>query len=173
MKRRRKKTWSIFWRCSTAGRRRSFRLRTLAAKVAADYPAPLARTSPFLQQAGLQHAPFRNGNAALSAAAGKPGFIVDNFDDPARLLHHETQRHGGNAARFLAGVRPPASLRAPGADARLSNPFPATGRMAGGNHRLGRLFAAAQFRRARRIRRPAGHPQISRNPRPAAADASA
>jgi glycine dehydrogenase len=132
----------------------------LSGAAGADQPVP--------ETGRLQHASFGNGNAALFAAAGKPGFIVDNFHDPARLLHDEAQRHGGDAAHFVAGIRPAASLRALSQTRGYQAIFRQLEDWLAEITGLAGLFPATQLRRARRIRRPAGHPKISRDARPAA-----
>ena len=82
-------------------------------------------------------------------------------DDPARLVHHEAQRHDRDDAGELAGVRRHASVRA----ARRRRP--GTSRCSGGSKRTSarspgsRGLAAAERRLAGRVRRPAGHPRLS------------
>ncbi len=61
---------------------------------------------------GFQHARQRDRDAALHPAPGVARSLALSFDDSARLLHHEVERHGGDVSRFLAGVFAPPSLRA-------------------------------------------------------------
>ena len=62
--------------------------------------APLARARSGVPRApGLQHAPLRDRDAALHARARVAGSLAHALDDPARLLHHEAQRHGRDDAR--------------------------------------------------------------------------
>ena len=61
---------------------------------------------------GLSQISFGDRAAAIHAAAvrSRPG--ARPLHDPARLLHHETQCHGGNDAADLAGIFQPTSFRA-------------------------------------------------------------
>ena len=60
--------------------------------------------------------PQRDGDAALPAAPGRPRPRPRPHDDPARLVHHEAQRHHRDGADHLAGVRrhPPLRPARPG-----------------------------------------------------------
>ena len=60
---------------------------------------------------GLQHAPLRNGDDALPAAAGTEGHRPGHVDDPARLVHDEAERGVRDAADHLAGVLAAAPVR--------------------------------------------------------------
>ena len=110
---------------------------------------------------GVQHPPRRNRAAALHAHAGRQGSGAGPQHDPAGLVHHEAQRHGGNAADHLAGIcqHPPAG--AGRTDAGLQAADRRTGSDAGAVHRLRLDQHAAQLRCAGRIRRPAGHFRLS------------
>ena len=61
---------------------------------------------------GVQHAPLRDGDAALHAHARVARPLAHALDDPARQLHDEAQRHGGDDPGHLAGVRAAPSVRA-------------------------------------------------------------
>ncbi len=134
----------------------------------ADYPEPLARTSPFLKQPvfNAHHSEtemlrylrrLEARDLSLTTSMIPLGSCTMKLNGTAEMLPISWPE--------FARLHPFAPL---GANARLPGPVPPIGAMAGGNHRPGRLFAATQRRRAGRIRRPAGHPKISRNPRPAA-----
>src|SRR5207237_5446542 len=96
----------------------------------------------------------RYRDAPLFEAARISRPVTDDVDDSARLLHDEAERHVRDAPRKLAGILQDSSVRAAAPDARLPDSVQAARRMARGNHRLCRYFAAAERRFARRIRRP-------------------
>ena len=75
-------------------------------------------------------------------------------DDPARLLHHEAQRHDRDDAGELARVQPAASVRAARPGRRLRAAVPPARVPAGRDHRIRGGVAPAQ-RRARRASTPA------------------
>ena len=54
---------------------------------------------------GLQHAPLRDGDAALHAQARGARPLARALDDPARLVHDEAERDGRDDPGHLAGVR--------------------------------------------------------------------
>ena len=54
---------------------------------------------------GLQHAPLRDGDAALHAQARGADLSLDALDDPARLVHDEAERDRRDDAGDLARVR--------------------------------------------------------------------
>ena len=68
----------------------------------------------------LPHEPGRGGDHPLHAAAGGPGPGARPGDDPARVLHDEAERDGGDDGAELAGVRRHPSVRAVGPDRGLS-----------------------------------------------------
>ncbi len=90
-----------------------------AAAAATSYPATLARTSEFLTHR-LQLLPHRDGDDALHLPSAAEGPVAGAFHDRAGLVHDEAQRSQRDAAGYMAGVRPAASLRAAGAGGRLS-----------------------------------------------------
>ena len=108
----------------------------------------------------LQPLPRRARDAPLPKAPGGQGRRTQPQHDPARLLHHEAQRHRRDDAHHPAGLRrhPPARTRRP--DPRLRHPHRAPVRLALRRHRLRRRLAAAQRRQPGRIRRPARHPRL-------------
>ena len=77
-----------------------------AGELAAGIPAGLQRER-LPGASGVQLAPQRNRDAALPQAAGKQGSGAEPGDDPARLLHHETQRHQRNDSDHLGRIRQP------------------------------------------------------------------
>jgi glycine dehydrogenase len=114
---------------------------------------------------GLQPLPRRARDAALPASPGDQGPVAHDLDDPARLLHHEAQRHLRDDPGDLARVRAAAPLRAGrpgrGLPARCSIELETwlaeiTGFAA--------TVAAAQRRLPGRVRRPAGHPRPTTRP---------
>jgi glycine dehydrogenase len=94
----------------------------------------------------FQYVPQRNGNAALHAPAASEGHLPDPFDDPARLLHHEAERHHRNAACHLARIWAIAPVRSPRSGRGLHRTVRQPGTLAGRNHRLRRHLLAAQRR---------------------------
>ncbi len=76
-------------------------------------PEPLSHPSR------LQHAPLGDGDAPLHASARSARSLAHPRHDPARLLHHEAERDGRDAAGDLAGLGRPAPLRAAGTSRRL------------------------------------------------------
>ena len=83
-----------------------------------------AGTSEYLHAPGVQHASLRDRDDALHPQPRAEGRRPRHVDDPARLLHDEAERGGGDAAGDLAGVQPDASVRAgrPGAGLRRGLP---------------------------------------------------
>ena len=78
------------------------------------------------------------------------------LDDPARLVHDEAQRDGRDDAGHLARVRPAAPVRAAPSRRRATRELFARARaLARRDHRLRGRLAAAERRRAGRVRRPA------------------
>ena len=125
--------------------------------------APFARTIAIPHAPRLQPLPLRDRDAPLHQAARIARSLAHRFDDPARLLHDEAQRHGGNVPRVLAGVRARFIRSRPIEQTRgYQKLFRAARRLARGNHRLRRHFASAQRRFAGRIRRAARHSRLSR-----------
>ncbi len=108
---------------------------------------------------------LRNADAALPAAPRRQGHRARPLDDPARLVHHEAQRDGGDDPRHLARVRAPASVRARRPGAGLRGAHRRSRAHAVRDHGLRRGVAAAQRRLARRVRGPARDPGVSREPR--------
>ena len=82
-------------------------------------PAGLGRTTPFLTEP-VFHA-HRSEHAMLRwlKRLAEKDIALDRGHDPARLLHHEAERGGGDAADHLAGVRRHPPLRAGGPDRGL------------------------------------------------------
>ena len=89
-----------------------------------------------------------------------------HVDDPARLLHDEAQRHGGDAPGHVADRRRGCIPSRRSDQTRgYQTLFRQLEEVAGRDHRLRRRLAAAERRFAGRIRRPAGHPRLSRSAR--------
>jgi glycine dehydrogenase len=63
-------------------------------------PHSAFRNSQFLTH--LQHARYRDRNAAVSQKARITRSFADDVHDPARLMHDETQRHRGNVSYLMA-----------------------------------------------------------------------
>jgi glycine dehydrogenase len=110
---------------------------------------------------GVQHPPRRALHAALHEAAGGQGHRTEPLDDPARLLHHEAERDGGDDARHLPRLRrhPPLRTHRPGAG--LPRDDPPARSLALRRHRLRGGEPPAQCRLPGRICRAAGHPRLS------------
>ena len=68
---------------------------------------------------GVQQPPFRTRDAALPEAAGGQGRRAEPQHDPARVLHDEAERDGGDDPDHLARLRRHPSLRAGGPGAGL------------------------------------------------------
>ena len=118
----------------------------------------------------VPRAPLRDRDAALPAAAlrSRPG--PRPHDDPARVVHHEAQRHDGDDPGDVAGLRvdPPLRPLRPGGRVPRAHRRPRVG--AGRDHRLRRGVAPTQRRLPGRAGRTAGDPGV---PRRAAATSTA
>ena len=68
------------------------------------------RASAIPDPSGVPRAPFRDRDAALPAPAQRPRPSPRPLDDPARLLHHEAQRHHRDDAGH-AGPNSPTCIR--------------------------------------------------------------
>ena len=117
----------------------------------------------------VQHPPLRDRDAPLHQEAGGARSVADAFDDPARLVHDEAERHRRDASHHLARVEPHPPVRARGAGRRLPPGFQAARSDAGRDHGLRRDLAATERGLAGRIRRPVGDSQVSSDPRPGTA----
>ena len=96
----------------------------------------------------LPHEPGRGGDHPLHAAAGGPGSRARPGDDPARVLHDEAERHGGDDGAQLAGVRGHPSVRAVGPDRGISGGDRRSLRQALRGDGVRRLLDAAELRGA-------------------------
>ena len=129
-------------------------------------PAALRRSSPI-----LQHSVFNSHHTEHQMLRYLKKLeerdLAMNRSMISLGLHHEAQRHQRDDSDYLAGVcqHPPLRPRRPGT--RLPEHDSRPGSAAQSHHRLRRHFHAAQFRRLRRIHRPAGHPPLPRRQRPA------
>ena len=89
------------------------------------------------------------------------------LDDPAGHLHDEAQRHRGDDPGHLARVRPAAPVRAARRRPRAtSSSSEQLERMLAEITGFAAVLAAAQRRHPGRVRGPAGHPRVPREPRP-------
>ena len=70
-----------------------------------DRPRGAAPHQPVPHPSGVQPLPLRDRDAALHAPARVARSVADPVDDPARLVHHEAERHRRDGADHLAGVR--------------------------------------------------------------------
>ena len=109
---------------------------------------------------GLQGAPLRDADAALPAPPLRARRGARPLDDPARLLHDEAERHDRDAGDHLARVREPAPVRAARPGRRLPLADRRSRALALLDHRLRRGLAAAELRRAGRVRGPARDPRL-------------
>ncbi len=114
---------------------------------------------------GVRRAPVRARDAALPQAAGGPGRGAEPLHDPARLLHDEAERDGGDGAGDLAGLRRHPPVRAGGPDGGLRHDDRPAVRLAGGGDRVRGGVAAAERRVAGRVCRAAGDPRLPRGAR--------
>jgi hypothetical protein len=127
-------------------------------------PAGLGRTSAFLTHR-CSTARSASTTCCATCTASRAGPVADHVDDPARLVHDEAQRHHRDDPGDLARVRPLhpfAPVEQTGGYRAL---FTTARGVAGRDHRLRRGVAAAQRRRAGRVRRPAGDPRLPRGAR--------
>jgi glycine dehydrogenase len=119
---------------------------------------PLRRTEPFLTHPVFRSTTARPRCCATCAAAGQ-GHRARPLDDPARLVHHEAQRHDRDDPDHLA----PSSRRCipsrRSSRRRATSSCSRNSRHAGRDHRLRCGVAAAQRRQPGRIRRAAHHPR--------------
>ena len=102
---------------------------------------------------GVQHPPQRARDAALPQAAGRPRRGAEPQHDPARLLHHEAERHRRDDAGDLSRLRGRAPLRAGGPDAGLCGAHAAARGLALRGDGLRRRLAPAQCRQPGRVSR--------------------
>ena len=109
----------------------------------------------------LQHASVGDRDDAVHPVARAQGPRARHVDDSARLLHDEAEPGDGDAADHLGAVQPSASVRAEGAGGRLPADVPRARGRALRDHRLCRGVAAAEFRRAGRVRGSDGHSRVS------------
>ena len=98
--------------------------RTMAADADLGFPAPHARTSAFLTHPVFNSLPHRARDAALHQAAGGARPVARHLDDPARLVHHEAQRHRRDGAGHLARDRRPPPVRAGPPDGGVPGALP-------------------------------------------------
>ena len=75
-------------------------------------PDALRRETPYLTHEVFSDPPHRDADAALPAAAQRARLRARPRHDPARLVHHEAQRHHRDGAGVAARVRRPAPVRA-------------------------------------------------------------
>ncbi len=156
--RRRRRSWRCSPRRSARPRRRS---RSRPARRAAIPPA-LGADVRVPDASGVQHASLRDGDDALHPQPRAQGHRPRHVDDSARLVHDEAERGVRDAADHLAGVLA-ACIRSRRSSRRraITQIF---ARARGGalrDHRLRRRVAAAELRRAGRVRRPDGDPRLS------------
>ncbi len=104
----------LLWRSSQ--RRGRARGPNVGRRSPRETVAPLAGASGAHERLphppGLQHAPLRDRDAALHAAARGARSVAHARDDPARLLHDEAERDRRDDAGHLARVGAPAPVRA-------------------------------------------------------------
>ena len=112
-------------------------------------PAALRRDVRHPHPPGVPPLPLRDPDAALPAPARRPRPRPRPHDDPARLVHHEAQRHHRDDADHVARVRrhPPVRAARPGRGLRRAVRRPRGGAVR--DHRLRRGVAPAQRRLAR------------------------
>src|SRR5437867_629999 len=110
---------------------------------------------------GVPPLPVRDGNAALYQAARGTRPVAHVGDDPARLVHHEAQRHHRDGPTVVARVQPAAPVRPARAGHRLPPAAPPARGHAGRDHRLPEDLVAAELRGAGRVHRTAGDPGLS------------
>mmetsp|Transcript_18295 Transcript_18295/g.55035 ORF Transcript_18295/g.55035 Transcript_18295/m.55035 type:complete len:240 (-) Transcript_18295:3215-3934(-) len=80
-------------------------------------------------------------------------------------MHHEAERDLRDDGNYVARVRQPAPLRAPGPGRRLHRDVRGPGSAADGDHGLRQGVVAAQCRGQWRVRWPDGHPSLPSLPR--------
>ena len=130
--------------------------------LASSYPARLARTIAIPDASGLQHASLRDRDDALHPQPRAQGHRPRHVDDPARLVHDEAERRVRDAADHLAASSRKLHPFAPVEQAAgLPADLPRARGGAVRDHRLRRRVAAAELRRAGRVRRPDGDPRVS------------
>jgi hypothetical protein len=124
-------------------------------------PAPPSRAPASSSRTRCSTATTPRPRCCATCTASSQGPVAHPLDDPARLLHHEAQRHRRDDAGHLARasrLHPFAPPTRPG----LRRAVRASSRLARRDHRLRRGLAAAQRRLAGRVRRPARHPRLPR-----------
>ena len=85
---------------------------------------------------GVHALSHRNRDDAIPAVVGRQGYCVGPQHDSARILHDEAQRGRRDGAHQLAGVRPPASVRACVGHARAAQADRRPGDLADRDHRV-------------------------------------
>ncbi len=129
------------------------------------FPASLRRTSAFLTHPVFNTHRSETEMMRYIRQPRAEGHRPRHVDDSARLVHDEAERGDRDAAGHLGALQPRASVRAgrPGAGLRADLPRARSGAVR--DHRLRRGVAAAELRRAGRVRRPDGDPRVSPRPR--------
>ncbi len=119
-----------------------------------------ARTTPFLTHPVFNTHHSETQMMRYIRAPRAEGHRPRHVDDPARLVHDEAERGDRDAAGDLGALQPHASVRAgrPGAGLRADRPRARSGAVR--DHRLRGGVAAAELRRAGRVRRADGDSRL-------------
>mmetsp|Transcript_20221 Transcript_20221/g.39282 ORF Transcript_20221/g.39282 Transcript_20221/m.39282 type:complete len:255 (+) Transcript_20221:1268-2032(+) len=108
----------------------------------------------------LLFAPVRAPDAALHFQAGQQGHLARPLHDPARLMHHEAQLHGGDDAHHLARDQRHPPVRPSDSGQGLRRAHPLARGAALRDHRLPRHVAPAKLGRLWRVLGPPHHPRL-------------
>ncbi len=130
----------------------------------AAFPTRWQRTSPYLRHPVFNAHHSETEMLRYLKQLAEQGSGAQSIDDPAGLLHHEAQRHQRDDPDYLAAVRQPASVRAERTGRRLFIDDRRTGTLLVRDYRFRCDLHAAQLRCPGRVHRPAGDPQVPREP---------
>ncbi len=124
------------WRVFNDNQLPGFQARNLADGLDTAYPASFARTSPYLAHPVFNAYHSETGMLRYLKRLESKDLSLATSMIPLGSCTDEAQCRCGDAPADLAPVQPSPPIRALGPGARLPNPLPAVGAVAGRDHRL-------------------------------------